>query len=141
MQLAINADLTITVEKLLELTEIWGDKDIGNWLELPESKVNEIKIIYDSPFRRREAYLDLYATHHPCPSWKHVAKSLRSIGLVRQAGEVESTYVQGTYITCRKRMGLGLIGVVKWPINCNDDDLYLNSCYPKLCTSAESTWR
>ena len=98
LRLAINADLTITVEKLLELIEIVDDEDIGNWLELPESKVNEIKISYESPFRRREAYLDLYATHHPCPSWKHVARSLRSIGLFRQADEVKSTYVQGTCI-------------------------------------------
>ena len=96
LQLAINADLTITVEKLLELIEIMDDEDIGNWLNLPESKVDELKTNYDSPFRRREAYLDLYATHHPCPSWKHVASSLRSILLFRQADEVESTYVQGT---------------------------------------------
>ena len=75
-----------------------GDEDIGNWLELPESRVNEIKIRYDSPFRRKEAYLDLYATHHPYPDWKHVASSLRSIGLLHQADEVKSTYVQGTYI-------------------------------------------
>ena len=96
MRLAINADLTITVEKLVELTEILGDNDIGNWLNLPESKVGKIKTTYDSPFRRREVYLDLYATHHPCPSWKHVARSLRIIGLVRQADEVKSTYVEGT---------------------------------------------
>ena len=159
MLLAINTDLTITVEKLIE---ILGDKDNGNWLELPESKVNKIKISYDSPFRRTEAYLDLYATHHPCPSWKHVAESLRSIGLVRQAGEVKNTYIQGTcinihnttinyvdlciehmpcvqhlflhryescsimcvpgdlclHIMCmsRKHVGVGLTGVIKWPI-------------------------
>ena len=76
-----------------------GDEDIGNWLELPQSKVNKIKISYDSPFRRRETYLELYATHHPCPSWKHVARSLRRIDLVHQADEVKSTYIQGTYIT------------------------------------------
>ena len=75
-----------------------GDIDVGNWLELPESKVDKIKTIYDSPFQRREAYLDLYATHHPCPSWKHVARSLRKIRLFRQADEVENTYVQGMYM-------------------------------------------
>ena len=98
LRLAINADLTITVEKLLELIEILGDKDVGNWLDLPKSKVDEIETNYDSLFRRREAYLDLYATQHPCPSWKHVAESLHSIGLLCQADEVESTYVQGTCI-------------------------------------------
>ena len=82
---------------MLELIEILGDIEVGNWLELPESKVDEIKTNYNSPFRRREAYLDLYATHHPCPNWKHVARSLRKIRLFRQADEVESTYIQGTY--------------------------------------------
>jgi hypothetical protein len=85
----------------LEFIEIVGDEDIGNWLNLPESKVDEIKTNYDSRFRRREAYLDLYVTHHPCPSWKHVARSLRSIRLFRQADEVESTYVQGTYMSTK----------------------------------------
>ena len=98
LRLAINADLTITVEKLLEMTEIMGDEDIGDWLDLPKSKVDEIKTNYDSPFRRREAYLDLYATQHPCPSWKRVARSLRRFDLFRQANEVESTYVQGACI-------------------------------------------
>ena len=96
--LAINADLTITVEKLLELLEVVGDDNIGNWLDLPQSKVDEIETTYNSPFQKREVYLDLYATYHPCPSWKRVAVSLRSIGLFRQADEVESTYVQGTNV-------------------------------------------
>ena len=93
------ADLTITVEKLLELLEVVGDdEDIGDWLDAPRSKVAEIEANYDSHLRRREAYLDAYANHHPCPSWKQVAVSFRSIGLFHQADEVESTYVQGVYI-------------------------------------------
>ena len=75
-----------------------GDPNAGNWLDLPESKVDEIKTNYDSRFWRREAYLDLYATHHPCPSWKHIAESLRSIYLFLEADVVESTYIQGTCI-------------------------------------------
>jgi hypothetical protein len=98
LPLTINADLTITVERLLKLIEIVGDEDIGNWLDLPKSRVDELKTNYDNLFQRREAYLDLYATYHPCPSWKHVAESLRSIRLFHQADEVESTYVQGTCI-------------------------------------------
>ena len=75
-----------------------GDEDIGNWLDLPQSKVDEIKINYDSPLQRREAYLDLYATYHPYPSWKGIAMSLRKIGLFHQADKVESTYLQGIYM-------------------------------------------
>jgi hypothetical protein len=111
-------DLTITVEKLLEFTEIVGDEDIGNWLDLPESKVDEIKTNYDSRFRRREAYLDLYATYHPCPSWKHIARSLRSIRLFRQADEIESTYVQGTCVNIHNIINhIVILSLCKSPID------------------------
>ena len=74
-----------------------SEVDMGNWLDLPQSKVDEINSNrnYLRPSRRREAYFDLYATDHPCPSWKQIAKSLRSIGLSFEADVVESTYLQG----------------------------------------------
>ena len=78
-----------------------SDEDIGDWLDLPQSKVDEIETNYDSLLQRREAYLDLYATYHPYPSWKEIAISLRKIGLYHQADKVESTYLQGIYVyTC-----------------------------------------
>ena len=70
-------------------------------LELPRAKVAEMKRNLHSPSQRREAYLDLYATGHPCPSWSQVAEVLRDVFLPYQADTVESTYVQGRerYIT------------------------------------------
>ena len=65
-------------------------------LALPESKVAEMKRNLHSPSQRIEAYLDLYATGHPCPSWRQVAEALREVDLYHQADTVESTYVQGT---------------------------------------------
>ena len=94
----VNTDLTITTEKLVELFEALSDDDSdvpGFLLELPQSKIDEIKRNYHSPSQRREAYLDLYATDHPCPSWRAVAKTLFGVGLPYQADVVESTYVQG----------------------------------------------
>ena len=67
-------------------------------LDLPESKVAEMKRNLHIPSQRREAYLDLYATGHPCPSWRQVAVALREVRLYHQARTVESTYVQGTRI-------------------------------------------
>ena len=64
-------------------------------LDLPLSKVGEIDRNYHSPSQRRDAYLELYATGHPCPSWKQIAEALRRVSLPRQADIVESTYVQG----------------------------------------------
>ena len=101
----VNTDLTITTEKLVELFATMDDGDVQDYtvtldkqLALPESKVAEIKRNYHSPSQRRDAYLDLYVTTHPCPSWRQVAEVLRGVRLHHQAGVVESTYVQGAMI-------------------------------------------
>ena len=67
-------------------------------LRLPFSKTDDIHRNYRNPAQRRDAYLDLYATDHPCPSWSDVARALRYVGLPHQSDEVERTYVQGTVI-------------------------------------------
>ena len=72
--------------------------ELDKQLDLLESKVAEMQRNLRSPSQRREAYLDLYVTGHPCPSWRQVAVALRGVGLRHQAGTVERTYVQGTRI-------------------------------------------
>ena len=100
----VNTDLTITTEKLVELFATMNDSYVEIYdgldyqLDLPESKLAEIKRNYHSRSQWRDAYLDLYATTHPCPSWRQVAKALRGVGLSHQADVVESTYVQGSVI-------------------------------------------
>ena len=95
----VNTDLTITTEKLLELfatmNEAYVDISLDQQLDVPQSKVAKMKRNLHSPSQRKEAYLDLYATGHPCPSWRHVAEVLRGVHLYLQADTVESTYVQG----------------------------------------------
>ena len=81
-------------------------------LDQPESKVAEMKRNLHSPSQRREAYLDLYATSHPCPSWRQVAEALRGVDLPHQADTVESTYVQGTRIVSMHPLSVTIIGVV-----------------------------
>ena len=103
----VNTDLTITTEKLVELFEEMSDDNSDGLvirLDLPWSKNNEIKRNYHSPFQRREAYLDLYATDHPCPSWRTVAEILRCVHLRHQADVVESTYVQGTILALHRSL-------------------------------------
>ena len=102
----VNTDLTITTEQLVELFETMQDYHMDappgyrfqDWLDLPKSKVAEINRNYHSPSQRREAYLDLYATGHPCPSWRQVARALRLVLLPYEADMVEGIYVQGTRI-------------------------------------------
>ena len=97
----VNTDLTITTEKLVEIFATVRDYQvvaIGLLLDLPDSKMDEIKRSFQSPTRQRDAYLDLYASDHPYPTWKTVAAVLRGVYLPSQAVMVESTYVQGTII-------------------------------------------
>ena len=103
----VNTDLTIITEKLVELFATISDVYVqgsafvialDEWLDLPRAKVAEMKRNYRSPSQRRDAYLDLYVTGHPCPSWRQVARVLRDVDLRHQADVVESTYVQGTRI-------------------------------------------
>ena len=71
---------------------------LGAELDLPRPKVAEIQRNLHSPSQRREAYLDLYTTGHPCPSWRQVAGILRRVRLDHQADTMESTYIQGIRI-------------------------------------------
>ena len=68
---------------------------IGDFLCLPQSKLEEIKRNYQSNTKRKEAYLDTYAHVHPCPSWKKISEVLLECGLDQQAEEVNNVYVQG----------------------------------------------
>ena len=72
-----------------------SDYGLEERLDVPESKIAEMQRNLRSPSQRKEAYLDLYATGHPCPNWRQVAKALGYVGLYYQARTVERTYVQG----------------------------------------------
>ena len=111
----VNTDLTITTEKLVELCAIKGDIYVAlldEELDLPESKVAEMRRNLHNHSQRREAYLDLYATGHPCPSWRQVAGTLRRVNLDHQADTVESTYVQGTRIIPMHPLSVTVIGFI-----------------------------
>ena len=95
------ADLTITTDKLMEQfasMDLERVDELGESLHLPRSEVDKIKVNYDDPSKRKEAYLDLYVHQHPCPSWQRVVKVLRGypFDLSPQANFVESTYLKGT---------------------------------------------
>ena len=114
----VNTDLTITTEKLFAtmddvyvgLGEFTALRELDELLDLPPTKVSEVKRNLPSPSQRREAYLDLYATGHPCPSWRQVAEALRRFHLDHQADTVESTYVQGTRIISMCPFPMTVIG-------------------------------
>lgn len=70
--------------------------DMGkDFLNTPPSKLEEFKINYQSPARRKEAYLDYYVHNNPAASWTEIAEILRGYRLRQQADVVENTYIQG----------------------------------------------
>ena len=104
-RILIPTDLTITTERLTELFQSPEKPDrptliiesIGEQLYLPQSAIEEIRKSYKSEAKRKEAYLDTYAHHHPCPLWKRISEVLRRCHLRQQADEVENVYVQGMH--------------------------------------------
>ena len=122
LRILVPTDLTLTTNRLVELFQsveepqseeeplhrqdslsslspFYTTDDIGKDLGLPESALEETKKSYHSWAKRKEAYLDMYIHHHPCPSWKRISKLLERYSLEQQASEVEGTYVQGMHVT------------------------------------------
>ena len=97
--LLVPTDLTVTTSRLMELFQSVNDPTgfIGGLLGLPESAKVEIQRSFQTASQLKEAYLDAYAHHHPCPSWIKVVKVLQRCHLGQQASEVEDTYVQGMH--------------------------------------------
>ena len=109
----VPTDLTLTTDRLVELFHSVEEPrrlqvsrlvfrrshDVGKDLGLPKSALEEIERSYQSWDKRKEAYLDTYTHHHPCPSWKRISELLERYFLEQQAREVEGTYVQGMHET------------------------------------------
>ena len=99
----VPTDLTVTTDRLMELFQSVEDPEepsfdvvgIGEQLGLPQSALEEIRKSYQSKAKRKEAYLDTYAHHHPCPLWNKINEVLWECDLYQQAQEVNNTYVQG----------------------------------------------
>ena len=93
-----HTDLTLTTERLVELFASMRDRHVdlmGDYLDTPYSKGEEVKMNYQNPAQRKEAYLDYYAHNHPAASWTKIAEVLHWYKLPQQAAVVENTYIQG----------------------------------------------
>ena len=94
----LDIDLTLTIERLVELFASMGDEDIdsmGIYLDTPPFKGREFQMNYRNPAQRKEAYLDYYVHNHPTTSWTKIAQALHWYRLPQQADVVENTYIQG----------------------------------------------
>ena len=99
------ADPTLTTDNLMEVVKGVEDHwwDLGYWLDVPMSKMSDIRSPYRSDRQRMQALADHYITHHPTPSWNNVSEALQKEGLHKQADEVTTKYVKGmdvNHVTC-----------------------------------------
>ena len=80
--------------------------DLGFYLDIPQSKLDDIKMHYHSDVQRMQASLDYWKRTHPAPSWKKVAEALRGVGDDVLAEEVITKYVRGICSNiCRHNKG------------------------------------
>ena len=95
------ADPTLTTDNLMEVVKEVEDHwwKLRIWLDMPSSKREEIKSLYQSDHHRMEAVVDHYVRHHPTPSWKEVAGALRGMHLNDQADKITAKYIKGTDVT------------------------------------------
>ena len=99
------ADPTLTTDNLMEVVKEvehqW--EDLGFYLAVPESKMENIKGLYHTDHMRMEAMVDYYVKYDPESSWKDFGTSLQVIGLHKLADEVTTKYVRGmdvNHVTC-----------------------------------------
>ena len=65
-------NLTTALDTLPD--DVWND--FGMWIDVPQSKMDNIKSQYRSDGERKSALLHTYLTSHPAPSWQHITDAL-----------------------------------------------------------------
>ena len=65
-------NLTTALDTLPD--DVWDD--FGLWIDVPDSKMDNIKSHYSSDGERKSALLHTYLTSHPAPSWQHITDAL-----------------------------------------------------------------
>ena len=100
--LCFPSDPTLTTSTIMEVMKGKEGKwyNLGWWLDIPLSKLYDIRRHYQTGVQRMQASLDYWERTHPAPSWKMVARALREMDEVTLTEEVTSKYVRGMCINC-----------------------------------------
>ena len=91
------ADPTLTTDNLMEVVKEvehrW--KELGDKLYMPDSKLENIEGLYQTPHLRMEAVVDHYVKCDPTSSWKEVGTALQEMELHQLANNITTNYVRG----------------------------------------------
>ena len=78
--LLLSPEPTLTVSNLYDALEEVKELDkIGNDLNIPRSKQQDINSRYSSDSQRKQAIMEEFINNHPAPSWRLVAEFLYKI--------------------------------------------------------------
>ena len=70
-------DSTLTLSRLTSLLDSIGNWDsLSDWLDIPDSKYNDIEKQHSNVTECNKALCEWYLTNHPAPSWRHIAEGL-----------------------------------------------------------------
>ena len=94
--------------------------DVGSWLQIPDSKRDELRRQYDKRQLPR-AYSTIFLTDNPSPSWSTVALALWQIpGEIGALKEVQKLYLKGEPCahSCRSEGRIGsLLAIIFHPLD------------------------
>ena len=87
---------SLTLHNVLSVCEGVTDwRGLGGWLNVLDSKCDDICRRYQTASERVEAVVKEWRAHHPAPSWKGLARTLYGMGEVRALRRLYGKYLTG----------------------------------------------
>ena len=77
--LSLPLESTLTLENLINVladVKDWSVVGLPYYLDIPDSKVNELEKTYPDLTQRQSAIIQLFLEKHPAPSWKIICYGL-----------------------------------------------------------------
>ena len=91
------ADPTLTTDNLMEVVKEVEHRweEFGGKLVVRDSKLENIKGLYQTDHLRMEAVVDYFVKCYPTSSWKHIGTALQKMELHELANNITTNYVRG----------------------------------------------
>ena len=108
LPLSVLSESTLTPTNLCNaLEEVKNWEGLGEWLNIPYSKLQQIAEQHRDSAEAKEEMLKVFLAQHPAPSWATVTEALYRMGPYEEKShhvlqEVRRLYGTGTHSGCHK---------------------------------------
>ena len=102
MSLSLPLEPSLTATNLCSLlahVKDWGTYGLPYHLQIPNSKVKEMKQLYPDLSQRQSALMEYFLDRHPAPSWELVCYALYLEYEYEVLENVQNKYFKGTVYT------------------------------------------